>query len=404
MAGVPSGAATARTDQDETRPDPPPWRQLQEQVRAIAADFAASRPERQRRRTLDPADFERLRQAGFPLIGVPAELGGLWAGRQRSIRPICELLRTLAQGDPSVALVAAMHVPVLGTWLCIAEAPASFDAAWQVQRRQVFQTVLDGAWWGTIISEPGSGGDPNQSVSAARPGPAPGSYLISGQKHFGSGSGIASFMTTVAVPAGESAPVSFFMDLRGVPWDGSAGVTLTAPWDGHGMTATQSHAMRFENFPATRTAWQGSRNEAQAVTRGIPECSFTAVVVGVVESAFAEVRRQLGPRAGRLRAYERVEWARAEIDEWLIHQAYEGMLRESERAAVRPAEVLKGKTAVAELAEASLGRLCRVVGGSAYSRRGPLGFWLQDVRALGFLRPPWGLAFERLIEASFPPQ
>ena len=40
------------------------------------------------------------------------------------------------------------------------------------------------------------------------------------------------------------------------------------------MTATQSHAMLFEDFPATRSAWQGRREETQAVTGGlVPVCS-----------------------------------------------------------------------------------------------------------------------------------
>jgi len=33
----------------------------------------------------------------------------------------------------------------------------------------------------------------------------------------------------------------------------SAGVTLVVPWDGHGMAATQSHAMAFKDSPATRS-------------------------------------------------------------------------------------------------------------------------------------------------------
>jgi hypothetical protein len=62
-----------------------------------------------------------------------------------------------------------------------------------------------------------------------------------------------------------------------------------------------------------------------------------------------------------------------------------------------------GKTAIAELAESALARLSRVIGG-AYSRRSPFGFWYEDVRALGFLRPPWGLAFDQLHAAAAPPQ
>ena len=46
-------------------------------------------------------------------------------------------------------------------------------------------------------------------------------------------------------------------------------------------------------------------------------------------------------------------------------------------------------------------RISKVVGGSAYSRNFPYGFWLEDVRALGFLRPPWGFAFDRIFQGSW---
>ena len=59
--------------------------------------------------------------------------------------------------------------------------------------------------------------------------------------------------------------------------------------------------------------------------------------------------------------------------------------------------VLRGKTISAELAESCTSRLCHVVGGGSYSQRSPFGHWFEDVRALGFLRPPWGLAFDGLI-------
>ena len=399
-----SRAETSEMGRDGTWQADPRWRELHDQVAAIAGEFADQRAERQRRRELDPADFDRLRAAGFLLTGVPAELGGLWQSRQRSIRPICELLRTLAHGDPSVALVAAMHVPVLGPWLTIPEAPESFRDEWAAQRLEVFRTVLDGAWWGTIVSEPGSGGDPNKTSAVARPEPGSGRYLISGQKHFGSGSGIASHMITAAVPEGEAAPSTFILALRGIAWDGSAGVRLLAAWDGHGMTATQSHALLFEEFPAIRSAWRGRREDTRRFTGGIDQCVFTAVIVGVVESAFAETRRQLRRKIDDMRAYERVEWSRAELEEWLIRQAYEGMLRAMETQESPERDTLKGKTAIAELAESALGRLCRVLGGGTFSRHGPLGFWLQDVRALGFLRPPWGFAFDRLFEDSFAPE
>jgi len=43
---------------------------VSENLRAISADFAAERRERQQRRDLVAADFARLRDAGFLLTGV----------------------------------------------------------------------------------------------------------------------------------------------------------------------------------------------------------------------------------------------------------------------------------------------------------------------------------------------
>jgi hypothetical protein len=44
-----------------------------------------------------------------------------------------------------------------------------------------------------------------------------------------------------------------------------------------------------------------------------------------------------------------------------------------------------------------------VIGGGTFHRRSPLGHWFEDVRALGFLRPPWGLAYDRMVEGSLGP-
>jgi len=59
------------------------------------------------------------------------------------------------------------------------------------------------------------------------------------------------------------------------------------------------------------------------------------------------------------------------------------------------------KVAIAELAESAIGHICRVVGGGSYSRHSPYGYWFEDVRALGFLRPPWGLAYGSLFDLSW---
>lgn len=371
-----------------------------ENIKEVSDEFAQNRPERQLRRELHQEDFDLLKDAGFNLMGVPVDQGGAYVSAQQSSRHLSEMLRILAQGDPSVALVASMHPAVLSTWLEVPEAPEPYKKAWEEQRRWVFDTAKEGHWWGTIISEPGSGGDPSKSRAKAVKDSDGDGYRITGQKHFGSGSGMTSFMITLALAEGESAPDNFVFDMRGVPWDGSTGAKLISPWDGNGMTATQSHGMEFTNMPAVRSAWpdNAARNKMRQGSAGRPGGhTFTSVIVGVVENAIATAAAQIEPKRDSMKAFEQVEWARVQMEGWLIQQASEAVLREVESGADASRSALLCKESVAELAESVMMRIPKVLGGRAYSRTQPYGFWLEDVRALGFLRPPWGFAFDRII-------
>jgi alkylation response protein AidB-like acyl-CoA dehydrogenase len=369
-------------------------------VDGVARRFAEERPQRQLRRHLERADFDALAAAGYLLTGVPSSMGGLWVDLASSTRPICAVLRTLARADGSVALVSSMHPAVLSLWLSQPSAPEPYTKAWTEQLRFVAQAALDGAWWGTITSEPGSGGDVGKTKARARRSGT--GYGISGQKHFGSGSGIAAYMITTAMPEGEDTADWFFMDVRDAKWDGSEGMKLTAEWDGHGMTATQSHAFEFSDRPATRLAWPGNLRAVSGVAGAFISSIFTAVVVGVTEHAVTAAREQILRRKDGLRPYEAVEWARVENEWWLIEQAYEGMLRAVDaRGPAAGLDALHAKTAIAELAESATGRICKVLGGGTFHRASPFGAAFEDVRALGFLRPPWGLAFDAILERTF---
>ena len=119
----------------------------------------------------------------------------------------------------------------------------------------------------------------------------------------------------------------------------------------------------------------------------------------MAEIALETARERIAPRLDALRAFERVEWARAELEGWLIEQAYEGMLRAMEEGHDSRLRSVQAKTAIAELAESVLTRICRIIGGGTLSRSSVFGYWYEDVRALGFLRPPWGLAYDQLFAA-----
>jgi alkylation response protein AidB-like acyl-CoA dehydrogenase len=376
---------------------------LVEDVQSIAESWKTQRSDRQARRSLERADFDALRDAGFLCAVVPEDMGGLWRDPASSARTVCELLRVLATADPAVALVSAMHPSVVSFWLLN---PDPSQPAWEAQRRAVFASAAAGEQWGTITSEPGSGGDISRTRATATPtndvsSMLGRSYAVTGDKHFGSGSGIADRMITTAIPEGEDEPTMFALDVRGRPWDGTAGLTLIAEWDGMGMAATQSHAMRLDRAPGVRLARLGPLTDITTGAGAFVATLFTAVIVGVLDEAIAVAKQQLRLKANDLRAYEQVEWTRAVNDHWLAVQAYEGSLRTIE--AGEPTTnfaALCAKEAVAELAEVTLGRLARVLGGGTFSRRSPFAHWYEDVRALGFLRPPWGLAYDNLFALS----
>lgn len=383
-------------------------------ARRLADDWRRERSDRLRRDRLDESDFAAIAKTGYYRLAVPEAQDGSWRSVARSTREICDVLRVLAAGDPSPALVAAMHPAVLAFWLATEDVS---QPAWEAQRRAVFATARVGGRWGTVTSEPGSGGDVAHTRAravAAEDGAVdvdvPGArHRITGDKHFGSGTGICSFMVTTAVPEGEDEPAAFFIDTRPIAARGSDGLagmpgfTIVAPWEGAGMAATQSHGARLEGCPAVRLAWSGKLDALVAGAAPVNLALFTAVILGVVDEAMATAKERLAPKAASLRAYEQVEWSRASVEHWLAGEAYEGMLRAIERDSPREARRagLHGKVAVADLAETILGRIARVVGGGSFSRSSPFAAWHEDVRALGFLRPPWGLTFDGVFSLAF---
>ncbi len=381
---------------------------VRDAVAALAEGFAAERRERQQRDRLDPADLAALADAGLLRTGLPVDRGGLWYDLATSARGICEIFRALARGDSSLALTASMHPAVLAFWLATPEVDGPDAEAWRRQRETIFATVEGGAWWGTITSEPGSGGDVSRTRTVAQrdtsddQAPERG-WRLTGQKHFGSGTGVTSYMLTTAVADGEDQPDWFYVPVAGRAFDGGDGITLVAPWDGHGMVATQSHALAFDGAGAVRSAWPGHLGDLIDNAAPFLGTLFTAVVLGIVEEAVDTARSQLAPRAATLRAFEQVEWTQAEVEAWTMAQVYEGALRAIESGRPAGCAAMRAKAAGAQLAESCLGRLCRALGGGTFSRRSPFGHWFEDVRALGFLRPPWGLTYDGLFFDSLAP-
>ncbi|NJN52330.1 MAG: hypothetical protein HC809_11800 [Gammaproteobacteria bacterium] len=226
-------------------------------------------------------------------------------------------------------------------------------------------------------------------------------WRVTGTKHFASGAGIASFMITTARVVGDAVPEIFTIDMRNRDWSGSDGLELTRSWDGVGMIATQSHAFELVGCLAERAAMPGLFAKSAPIVGQLTPLLFAGVILGILDSALALARASVGQRVSSLRAYEQVTWTQASNEIWLAEQAYEGALRAVESGVGGLLAAARAKLVIAQLAESSLVSLSRVIGGASFSRSQPFAQWSQDVRALGFLRPPWGYAFDQLIGFEF---
>ena len=331
-----------------------------------------------------PGDYQLLADVGYTRLCVPEAAGGDWQGTGVTGPVLAEITRELARGDPSVALVAAMHPAVLAYWHA---APSTHSAeSFTAQAEANFASALDGHWWGTMMSEPGSGGDVAKTRSTAtRDGSG---YRISGQKHFGSGSGQTSFMVTTARTPADEVDL-FVVDMRDKSWNGDEGLTLLREWDGHGMCGTQSHAFELSNCAAERADAGKAFTAAISQVSSLSGVLFCAVVVGILDEAFAYTLERLQSKANGMRALERVELVQARNEHWQCVTLYRAA-RNALGSATGLREARQAKFAIAQHAENALARLSKVAGGSSYSRSSPLGQWTQDVKALGFLRPPLG--------------
>ncbi len=381
-------------------------------VESLAAGWRAERGERLRRTHLDAADVTAVVATGYPALIVPRSHGGLGDGLA-TVPHLATALGALARVDPSLALVLSMHPAVLAYWVGAPEAPEPFAAGWDEQRRRFFDLALDGHLWGTVTSEPGSGGDILRTRTTATPddhGPThrlptyrlP-TYRLHGQKHFGSGFGVLPFMmTTALVPDDEGRPTPdvFVLDLR----EPSEEMTVTRPWDGRGMRATQSDAVALDGVRAERAAWPFGALTSVPFATAVMLPLWVSIVAAVVDEAVAELRGRWEGRRAEMRPFEAAEWVRIDLEHFQIRRLAAGC---SEVDAAVPVgavalDALRAKLAVAELAESVVSRVARVAGGGSFSDASPFAAWYEDVRALGFLRPPWALGFDQLLAATLP--
>ena len=181
---------------------------------------------RDRQRKLPWAEIEQFTRSGLGSISIPREYGG----PQVSFVTLAEVFAIISAADPALGQIPQNHFGILHVLQ---------GAASQEQKKQLFQSVLDGWRIGNGGPERGTKNtlDLKARISAEGDG-----LVINGQKFYSTG---ALFAHWVAVKAldDEGRQVMAFVR-RGTP-----GLRIVDDWSGFGQRTTASGTVLLNNVP-----------------------------------------------------------------------------------------------------------------------------------------------------------
>ena len=324
-------------------------------------------------------NVQRLHETGFLGLNVPWDAGGMGADLMTTL----DVLRTLAHGSPSTALMLAMHTSVLSHLLIVPELiPAAERTSYESRRAWCWQQALEGAIFAVANSEPGAGGDVRRSRATVTAGPE---RTLTGTKSFASFGLNATFWMSAA--RDETGQLDYWL-VR----NDSATVSSGSQWDALGMRGSESIVLHFTGAPVVDVlAYRGLLDGVNH--RHWSTLAFTAIIVGIAESLMTD----LGELRGSLQRSDAVE----------LHlgiRAARGFLRDTAAAApaapdreyqrlVRDCKTWTARTLARSAATAFTSQT-----GQAYSRRSPLSRKLRDLLAGPALRPPMPTAWDEIAD------
>lgn len=142
----------------------------------VAAEFSRTAAEVDRSTTFPRANFDRLHEAGLLALTAPLELGGGGAALEEA----AEVIRLIARGEPSTALILIMQ------YINLATLP---NGRWpqQLVRRVVEDAVKHGALINALRVEPELGTPVRGGLPATLARRTANGWAISGRKIYSTG-------------------------------------------------------------------------------------------------------------------------------------------------------------------------------------------------------------------------
>ncbi|MEA9987274.1 acyl-CoA dehydrogenase family protein, partial [Subtercola sp. RTI3] len=232
-------------------------------------------------------NLEALHDAGLDEAALPADVGG----RGLSYQAYGEIVRTIAQGDPSTATIWTMHT---GAGISLAQTTRGTLGSFYADE------FLAGKRFSNALSEPTSGNrflNPQQAAL-----PVEGGWALDGAKRFVSGSEIADYLFVNALV--DDAPTFF-----GVP-TADPTLSIIPIWDTLGLRATRSQLLAFNNtvLRADQRARTPEFTDFAAIPAGLPMISL-----GVADAALAAIVKHAQSRVIMGAPLSHQQWLQFEV-------------------------------------------------------------------------------------------
>jgi acyl-CoA dehydrogenase len=347
----------------------------------LGAEFAPRATAHDRENSFVEENFDRMREAGYLRLAVPAELGGFGA----TMRQVCFAQAELARSCASTALAVNMHL-----YLTLAQV-----FRWQRQMPGAEAVLRRVADEGIVLMTSGGSDGIWPSATAIKEN---GGYRISGRKVFCSQAPVATALTTMAVyDDPNEGPVVL---LAGIPMS-SPGVTILDTWDALGMRATGSHDVLLEDVAigegqvVARRPW-GKVDPVLRVAGIHFAPPVAAVYAGIAMGARDEAVRVISQRKtadGRTLAEDPTAQRQVGLMDYKLRTLWWSLLGALEEleGGYGPDDrameaVMIAKRHVVTEAQAVVDLAMDAVGGSAYFKSSPLEQAYRDVRA-GLFHP-----------------
>ena len=324
-----------------------------------------------------PFDNIRLaHEAGLAALTAPREFGGGGAG----LAGAAEVIRLIARGEPSTALILIMQ------YINLATLPKSRWPAHLV-RRVIADAVENGALINAFRVEPELGTPVRGGLPATTARRTENGWSISGRKIYSTG---AEGLTYAVVWArtDETAPrVGNFL----VPLN-AAGLTIEKTWNPLGMRATGSHDAVFDTVEVPLDHAVDIRQPEEWVNGGDGQAAWFGILPGALYTGVAEAARdwlvtflknRVPTNLGApLSTVPRIQQAVGEIEELIAvnRRLISSATRDiDEGGPVSQSEVGLIKVVTTENAIAAVEKALKLTGNHGISRNNPLERHHRDV-------------------------